>query len=499
MIKGQRLFFFLVAIATIFLVACGSATVETTPVPMSTQAFLPNFTASPALLLITKTKEPTAIRPSKTPVVPSKTPTPISYRQSCLVDKPDLVPTFALPKFDVTSYPLDEDFEKRVLDFLNLGGARKALIDYIKKNDDAPLAHQILEQDLNQDGIPELMLFENHVRIYTCIDRSYYVAADEYIGIDPLGWIAIQDMNSNNMPEIVFERDNMAPVDASSGYKILEWDGKNFQSLIAPYEYGSDNHSYVQTYIFGGWFQVDGSSQLQVDRWKIVDIDHNGTQELVFNGGLYSGFDARIHGPQRALTTTLMWNGKNFVVHDAEYSPATFRFQAVQDADYSALIGQYNKAFRLYQQVISSDTLDWWSDERTKYIAAQALADMDNTSPTPVMPAPDPLERENLSAYAYYRMMVLKILQKEPTEAQKTYQTLLARFPEEKQGHVYVELARAFWDIYKTSKNLTYACRAAIQYATANRKAILYYIGDREHHPWQNLDYKPEDICPFHQ
>jgi tetratricopeptide (TPR) repeat protein len=202
------------------------------------------------------------------------------------------------------------------------------------------------------------------------------------------------------------------------------------------------------------------------------------------------------YGHQRKTKTTLMWDGKHFVIQDTEYSPAEFRFQAVQDADYATLKGQYKKALNLYQQVISSNTLNWWSDARGKNNVAQAEASS-NALPTPTLPAPDLTEREYLSAYAYYRIMVLKVLQGEPDQAKKTFQILRSKFPAEKPGSAYTELAAAFWNVYKTTQNIGNACHAAINYANANKSVILHYIGEQNYHPQPSLDYEPNDICPF--
>lgn len=266
-------------------------------------------------------------------------------------------------------------------------------------------------------------------------------------------------------------------------------------------------HTYMESDIDNGWVQVEGSNWAfdadeQVDEsdgpWNTLDIDQNGTTEVILTGGIFVGrhIAPESYGHQRKTKMILMWNGKNFVIHDTEYGPAEFRFQAVQDADYAALKGQYDKALSLYQQAISSDTLDWWSPSRRENNIARADV-ASQPVPTPTLPVPDLTERGYLTAYAYYRIMVTHTLQGDLTQAQNALQTLQKEFPVGKPESVYTELAAAFWNAYQASQKIELACQAAIAYAEKNPKAVLHYIGEREYHPYPSLDYQPADICPF--
>lgn len=499
--QAKSWLFFWAVIVVVSLVACSPAA---TAAPIPTQTVTPAFTSSPTLPLPTSTP---MLSPSVTSLpastsTPSLTLMPVTVtetattRQSCLVDKPDMLPTFTVPEhYGLGFGPID--FEQPILEFLNAGGTRQAVINHVKK----PLELEddlAFQKDLNGDGISELVIGESHLRIYTCKNGRYYTAADVGLSYNSPVPIVFQDMNQDGQLEIVLKLNDLDAVDVFRLYQILEWDGQTFQNLIAPQEY-LDHNAYIDMAIYGGWLQISGGNQYfdEFDlkkEWEVLDTDRNGTQELILTGGIFvQGRHAT--GPQRLTKTTLMWDGKNFVVHDMEYSPAQFRFQAVQDADYAMLKGQYNQALALYQQVISSDTLDWWSQARLDYEMAQADAS-GAAAATPTMPAHDLTEREQLTAYAYYRIMLLKRIQQKPAEAQKAYDTLQAKFPIGKPGAAYVELASVFLTRYRESKSIQSACAAVIQYAE-NHATVLHYIGERYYHPSQAFHYQPKDICPF--
>ena len=499
--KHKPSIFFLMVVA-ILLAGCYSATSRK-----------PAATLSPSRSSIVKptgtpNRLPTATNPQ---LVPNSTATALQslqiVRDSCTIDQPNLFPTFAIPPDDPIAIT---DLEPQpILDFLNAGGSQQAVIDYIQKSARLP-DESLLQKDLTGDGIPELIIVSWHLRIYTCQNQQYYTAADIEADTrrDSPVPVLFWDLNLDSFPEILVEMQYKDSVDVSYGYQILGWNGQAFQNMIFPKEYSNYSlHTYITSEIYDGWVQVSGSNwafdageqpQAKNKQWDVFDVDQNGTQEIILMGGIFVDrhINLNAYGHQRKTKTVLTWDGKYFIIQDTEYGPAEYRFQAVQDGDYATLKGQYDKALNLYQQVIFSDALEWWSDARGKNNIAQAEASW-NALPTPTLPAPDLTERENLSAYAYYRIMVLKVLQGDMAQAQNTFRTLQATFPTGKPGAVYAELAAAFWNTYKATSNVENSCQAAIAYANANTNAVLHYIGEQNYHPWPSLDYQPDDICPF--
>jgi hypothetical protein len=385
------------------------------------------------------------------------------------------------------------DVETQVLDFLNAGGELQAVL-----ND---LDQSATKVDLTDDGVPELAIAECSLRIYGCSQGQYVKMLD--MG-DREGYsriLAIKEMNLDGVPELIIgggvQPFSNAP---TMYYRILEWDGGQFRNLVEQPDFRS---KYRGGGIRNNWIFSEGIGR-GVDSiwedWSLKDIDKNGTLEFVINSGLPTSFDTAANGPWRAETDIYMWNGQNFGLQSIQVEPAQFRFQAVQDADDASFDGQYDKALDLYQQVIFSDTLDWWSEQRREHQLSVLEAEWSGSiTPTPL--AQDYTEYNNLAAYAYYRIMLLHIVRGWQTEAETIYNALQKKFPSGSEGSAYAEMARLFWVEYRTSQNMDLACQKAIAYTTEHPGEIISYIGNgwkgEIEHGWQSRGYSPEDICPF--
>jgi tetratricopeptide (TPR) repeat protein len=262
---------------------------------------------------------------------------------------------------------------------------------------------------------------------------------------------------------------------------IYEWDGQQFQNIVQTDDYD------VVTMM--GPFAV-----------RVADIDGNGTQELITNGGIPTWFVDYADGiPWREQSDTYIWNSKAFVLNQTEFSAPEYIFQAVQDGDRATLRGDYKKALSYYQQAISDSTLEWWTQERKDYEEANIYSDFGTTYTSIPQPVPDPAEKTSLIAYSQYRIMLLYLLQDMDIEAQIAYNMLVKQFPEGQVGHSYVEMANAFWNEYKANSNTKQACVKAIAYASKHQTEILKYLGNTSqsyYHGQQSLEYNPSDICP---
>jgi tetratricopeptide (TPR) repeat protein len=193
-----------------------------------------------------------------------------------------------------------------------------------------------------------------------------------------------------------------------------------------------------------------------------------------------------------------------------EPSPPTYRFQAIQDADYEVLHGRYEKALNLYHEAIFNDKLEWWSKERHEfevYTALNSYFEKDSRNytifltmtptpyPTMATVPPDKTEYPRLAAYAYYRIMLVYFVQGNKAEAETTYETLQQKFADNQYSAPYVEMATSFWNAYQSLQNITIACDAAIEYSIKH-PSVLIPLGS-DYHGVQSKIYKPEDVCPF--
>ncbi len=386
------------------------------------------------------------------------------------------------------------------MDFLNAGGNPDFIRDHIVGSEPSLWA----EEDLTGDGVPELVMSIFGVNILMCSDGQYIAGLHLMIGADPFPGtviLAIKDMNLDGVPELVLRGSVM-----SAGvmiYRILEWNGKDFHSLIwseqkiAPWFYTSIGQA-MNWYTY--WSDITLSADETIVRPSstaaVRDTDGNGTLELLIHSDipvpryLYGG-------PYRETTETYQWNGFYFSLAQLDIDPPVYRFQAVEDADRLSLLGKYQQAMDYYQEVISSKKLAVWSQDNYH---AQFLAE-NNGTPTPTFIPSNQDEYGNLAAYALYRIMLLQLLQNESGAAKITYNDLEKTYPQDQPGHLYDELATVFWEKYNVSQNMSEACSEAIRFAEDHKDNIYTYLGNAHDlantHGGQSHNYTSWDLCPF--
>jgi hypothetical protein len=370
--------------------------------------------------------------------------------------------------------------EGEILDFLNAYGPQP-LID---ENERAALNHEpefgFKYQDLTNDKVPEIILGIASFYIFGCNGGKYQtllsLPADAYMM--PARIIEIQDVNRDGIPELTLVLDY--DTQGGHGYQIYEWNGHQFHSLLI-----SSSPGYPES----GEIYVSATGKIYYQ-----DIDGDGIKELIALKGIpvwesyYNGL------PWRNETWYYKWNGSNYISYNQEFDPPQYRFQAVQDGDRFVLSGEYDRALKMYQQAIFSDTLEWWSIDRRQFLQDVWTANLQKAS-TPTPPKQDINEYYYLAAYARYRIMLLYFVRGWQQDAQIVYESLQDKFPEGQFGHEYAEMAKVFWDDYQSSQDISHACTQAVAYAAQN-PGILAYLGS-DYHGWQSINYKPDDICPF--
>ncbi|HLO29054.1 MAG TPA: hypothetical protein VK249_07970 [Anaerolineales bacterium] len=464
------------------LSACAPAT-QFAPPPV-----LANIVTPSPILTNTSTSIPTGtLTPSITPLPTISTFTPTfdartvltvtpAPKAECPQEDPSVVAKFAIPNSDGSyePYPVPE-----VLDYLNAGGT----LDGLQQSSLKEIA------DLTGDGVNEVGYgdFIFGYSIFGCKDGHYQDLLD-FTGDFGVYLADVVDLNKNGIPEIIlYNVIHYGYVDIS----IFEWDGNKFHSLIDMGKYSSTDDTVVD------WVSA-------TDYHKLIDTNGDGLKEIVIvydvqeteSWGLGVGEFVTMRRPLRNITTILGWNGKNFVdLKQGSYPPPDYRFQAVQDGDEQVRYGNYAAALSLYQAAIFDDRLEWWSPARREYEIHIYMSRLDATPTIYPTPVPDNTEYARLAAYAYFRIMLLHIVQGHESDAGTVYKTLGQKFSHNSYGHPYYEMASAFWDAYQSMHNMYDGCAAAIEYA-AEHLEILSPLGS-DYHGGYSHTYVPEDMCPF--
>ena len=398
------------------------------------------------------------------------TPAP---KAECPKENSYVVAKFATPNSD-GSYEIHRASE--ILDYLNSGGKLDGLQDSGLK--------KIV--DITRDGMNEVV-YTNFISlaILSCKD-GHYQDLSNFSGDEGVELLNVGDLNRNGIPEIVlYEIVHYGYINIS----IFEWDGNKLQSLINMGKYSSTDDSVID-FVSATWTSDN--------YYKLIGTNRDGLKEIVTvfdDNQLCGGFGDFCDGtPRRAQTTILAWNGQNFVVKQQYYAPARYRFQAIQDGDTASSQKEYDKALSLYQAAIFINKLKSYSPEISDNLRAQYDTRY-GTTPTPT-PYPIALdEYPKLASYAYYRIMLLHLVQNHESDATTVYNTLQQKLGSDPYARPYVEMATAFWQAYQSTHKMYDGCAAAIQYA-AEHPEILTPLGS-DYHGSQSHTYVPADVCPF--
>ena len=493
---------------TFILAACG----QTPPPAQPTiDTVIDDATPSP-LPAATQTTHPTETQTASVtplPTIPTFTPTfdartivtatPASPAE-CPKEDPSLIPDFPIRTNNCleTNSCFIGGTENQILDFLNQGGVIGLAFQRLAMAESRVYALQevrgsfgkfgstlyekattLIYEDVTGDSLPDLV-FEDfrvgqRVHILYCkngVYKHYQTQATPEINYGKYFINSFDDMNLNGLPEIVVVQLNSDCPTPGFGciYVIaLEWDGNEFVNL-SPDAY------------------ISSLQDLQ-----IKDVDGNNTKEIIIKSYGYVPF----YDPSRFVSFVYTWNGRTFSPLPEEFGPPLYRFQAIQDADRYITSGGIEKALSLYQDVIFNSNFGWWSSTRMEYetkIYNDYYYNPDRPTPEP-SPVPDNSEYSRLAAYAYYRIMLLHIVQNHESDAGTVYNTLQQKFGTDPYGRPYVEMATLFWEAYQSTHKMYDGCAAAIQYA-AEHPEILIPLGS-DYHGWQSKTYKPEAVCPF--
>jgi hypothetical protein len=461
------------------------ATLPATPIPPTETATV-RATAT-KLAPGTKRPDPTATATLDPFLIPTatatldlaslvtRTPAPPA---ECPIIDPELKPEFDFGS-DRESDPVEQ-----VYAFLQAGGDPALVIDAHLERHDWMYERYIRYIDINGDATAEL-IYVNYslpgLYVFACQDGSYtqFNLKNDYdfeLGVEIR---EVSDINRNGVPEIVFLSDTSAYLEID----IWEWSDTGF-SILNP-RISSINS--LRAYDCRGVFS---SSPIRIE-----DTNGDGLFELILNQDIpVIVLDAVKGGPWRPETRTCGWNGVAFVLINRQFSQPKYRFQALQDADFAMAVGDFDSALALYQDVIFSDELDWWSPDRQSHRIVSIFADLigEDAVPEPVY---EPAEYFHLAAYARFRIMVLHLLQGDESAAGVNYRSLQDGYPIGQHGRGFAELATEFWNEYQLSGSITAACEAAVQFA-ASKPEMLDYLGG-SHHGWQMKNYEPLDVCPF--
>ena len=281
----------------------------TTP---SAEAIMPTVPSSPETVteLFTPTPSTTATRLATATaiVVPTATSaspvTPIVRVEGVVADGTcvGLDDTVTVPD-EVFRQP---DFEAEIEAYLNAGGSISSLPGALASTDvDRAIRIQMVSQDVTGSGVPDLFIGvtlpygggdgETHLLFFTCVGEQYEGevmfrragAGSRAEGLYEGGGVAVEavrDMNGNGRAEVFFS----VNWPGYGEHYLLEWEGRQFVSLIEYQGMLGESRNWIETY---------------GEEVGIVDVDGDGVYEVVV-GGQGDGEEGR--------RTIWRWDGERY-------------------------------------------------------------------------------------------------------------------------------------------------------------------------------------------
>jgi tetratricopeptide (TPR) repeat protein len=417
-------------------------------------------------------KENTATPTPTLTLTPTYTPLPFSVDCSIKVQELNYLPDSANT----------EGFAKSIEIFLNAGGLPEKLRSY----------YSVTIKDLNADSVAEILVkkegWASDLALFYCKNGKYADAGAFYFDFGATADVmAIVDNNKNGFVEIFFK--SIGCFMGRCGYlNVVEWDGERFASKVKDPEFPEYP-----------WVELNDPDEI-----ALKDLDKDSIKELVWTEVPTEG-DYWEYYPVRVVTHVLKWDGENYSALPVEYAAPKYRFQAVQDGDWYAQNGLYDKALKSYQLSIQSEGLGWWTEERREYIIGpKGFGKCNNPAlATPVYcppPQPNPDERPVLSAYASFKSVAVYLLTNRPEDAQTAYDKILATYPEGSPAYPITQVAVAFWESYQSNQKLENACQQVVSSLGKNEQ-ILRFLTGGANHSLQGINYTSKsnliELCPF--
>ena len=375
----------------------------------------------------------------------------------------------------------ETDFENTILDLLNSGGIEQLMSHYKQGN--------MTYKDVTNDQVKELIISGLYPRpslfVFGCKDGQFI----DLLKIPPgeegnPEVLAIKDMNKDGKLELVID---MLACRYCKGAQIYEWNGESFDSLVKSWYFDDIVTNSIQ---FNDIADFAGSTDI-----SIADIDHDGFDELVLDGGTPSGLAAMSgwEGPWRKQKMIYKWNGQAYVWFSQLYYPPKFRFEAIQDGDIQTARGDYDDAIKSYQAAIfETDLKSWDFDIWHNLVVENDEKRIFGYPDLKTMPF-NQKEYQQLSSYARYRMFLIYLKREWMSDARTIFTTMQEKFPQGDPGYPYLQMATIFWEEYQSSHDLNQSCSKVIEFIKENKDTLDPLNSGSL---WEKT-YYPEDVCPY--
>jgi hypothetical protein len=250
------------------------------------------------------------------------------------------------------------------------------------------------------------------------------------------------DMNASGGDELVISWAQCGVATCFEDVQILEWDGAALSN------------------------RLEGSTaELAFPLIEVTDWDQDGILDLEVSA---SGPGSAGAGPPRNSLNRWTYQPQNRAWQFAGQTlqPSNFRIHALHDAEAAARAGRFEQALADYQRVILDDSLQDWVDPL--------------------------VERQNLQAYARFRLVVVFWRIQQPENADQAAQELRQSAPGTAAQVAFAEMAGVFLQEARTG-GLEQGCAAVEAYANAHTSQVLLPLNS---FGYASPGFTAADLCP---
>ncbi|MEZ4517122.1 MAG: hypothetical protein R3C44_09900 [Chloroflexota bacterium] len=165
------------------------------------------------------------------------------------------------------------------------------------------------------------------------------------VGSDPLEFgapsiVAMGDMTGDGLPELVTDAEVCGAHTCYGNFRVVGFAGDIFADLVSHEPVGEGD--------------AGTTIVLSTPDTRLVDIDQDGTMDLLVHGGTIGSVGAGIVRPRTEIWS---WDGTAVTLADTQLDPTEYRHHVLYEANDLMAGGNFDEALLLYEAAINDGSL----------------------------------------------------------------------------------------------------------------------------------------------
>ncbi len=382
-----------------------------------------------------------------------------------------------------SSFLMESDLEgmaaAQILAYLNQVGSADGLmqaLDVLISEEVFVFGIDVITADVTGDGAAEVLVqfgvsyggnggYNGMILLFGCEDGAYiqqhietfygWTCPDEFYG-----FARIADLNQNGTAEVYhFYVSNAGTGGCYSTMRVYEWNGQALARAAWEWEFTGSDGAYedcgYNLYVTSETRTLDESGGFSA---RFLDANGDGVDELFLIDRADRGIGINYECAEVWTWSTPHALDLICVQRYVTPSAYAYRIELLAAAEDALACGLFVQALEQFRHVITADVGEF------------------NENSTD--------ERDYLTAFAYYRLVQLEVIQGDRLRAAEDYARLYRTFPQGTTGHEYAVMAQVFWESVQQTGDFSAACEVINAYADEHRappledRSIGYYFSN---------------------